>query len=107
VAAEEADAADLAAELLRQAEPEPALPDHLHWIWRAWHRLTDERPWIGGGMAPAHPGRIPWTAVAAWCERRGYGPEEEEALESGIAALDVEFLAWHDEQARERAARQR
>jgi hypothetical protein len=82
------------------AAPEPDLPDWLRWIWRAWWRLHDELPWRSGGMGPARPGRIPWTSVAAWCEWHGYGGDDEAVLEAGLAAMDAEFLAWHDEQQR-------
>ena len=105
VAAEEADAAPLAAALAARAGEEPALPDHLHWIWRAWWRLSDDRPWSGGEMAAPMPRRIPWTAVNAWCLRRGYDDDQEDALEAGLAALDDEYLAWHAEERRRADAR--
>lgn len=83
------------------AEPEPELPASLLWIWRAWWRLSDDRPWVPQGMEAARPGRIPWTAVAAWCDRNGYGPDDEDLLEKGLAAMDAEWLAWHAEQRRQ------
>lgn len=102
MAEEEADAAPLAAALAPQAA-EPELPAWVHWIWRAWWRLSDERPWIAGGMGPSRPGRIPWTAVAAWCAARGYGEDQEDQLEAGLAAMDEEYLSWQAEQARKAA----
>lgn len=78
------------------------LPAWLDWIWRAWWRLTDDRQWRSGGMGPSQPCRIPWSVVAAWCDRHGYGPEDEELLEAGLRAMDDEWLAWWSEQQRQR-----
>lgn len=74
------------------AEGGEDVPGWLMAPWRAWHRLTDDRPWLGGGMAAPIPGRIPWTAVARWAEVHGL---DLEFLDHCIAAMDGEFLDHH------------
>lgn len=86
-----------------QRPHEPQLPDWLFWIWRAWHTLTHERAWIGGGMGPAAPGRIPWSAVMLYCDRLRYGEEDRLLLTRGVAAMDEAFLEWWQEDAARRA----
>ncbi|WP_456316949.1 phage tail assembly chaperone [Teichococcus aestuarii] len=99
--------------LLADLEPEerpeaPEIPDWLIWIWRAWHRLTDERQYIvegisagmGGTLIRSRPAAIPWTAVRRWAEVHGYGPDRAEMLDQCIQAMDGEYLAWSAERAK-------
>lgn len=72
------------------------------WIWRAWHRLDDERQWVSGGMGPSHPAGIPWTAVMAWADRHGLDGETTDLLDHGIRAMDGVYRAWWVEKAREK-----
>lgn len=86
----------------------PELPDWLRWIWRAWSRLHHERPHVVGGFAAplggmtirSVPGRIPWTAVRAWCRHHGHGADDMEMLEGCIAALDDVYLEWWGRQSK-------
>lgn len=70
----------------------PGLPDYALWIWRAWDRLSDERPWRSGGMGPPTPGRIPWTAVRQWAAHHGYDADRMTVLEAGIAVMDAVYM---------------
>jgi hypothetical protein len=76
------------------------LPDWLHWVWRAWHRLHQDRPWVGGGMAAPQPRRIPWAAVMAWSDRHGYGSEQADFLDRCCQVMDAVFLDWWQAQQR-------
>jgi hypothetical protein len=76
------------------------LEDWLHWIWRAWHRLHHDRPWIGGGMAAPQPGRIPWAVVMAWADRHGYPPDQADVLDRCCQVLDGVYLDWWKAQQR-------
>lgn len=71
------------------------IPDHLAWIWRAWHRLHLDRPWWGGGMGPVVPGRIPWATVRDWAAFHDLSGDDMLLLDTCIRALDGEFLAHH------------
>lgn len=51
-------------------------------------------------MGSAAPGRIPWTVVMDWSDRRGYDPDEAEFLERCIGAMDQVYIDWHTEQAK-------
>lgn len=77
---------------MEEAGPDVPLEPAWDWVWRAWQRLTHDRPWQGGGMGPATPGRIPWSVVARWCDVHGHGATEMEFLDLCFAALDAEFF---------------
>jgi len=64
----------------------------LTWIWRAWHRLHQDRPLHGGGMSAPVPGAIAWRDIVLWHDRHGGGLE---MLEFGISQMDIEFIDWH------------
>ena len=83
------------------------MPAWCQWIWRAWHRLSADRAWIGGGFGAPAPGRIPWTAIAAWCRHHDIGADDQELLEAGLDAMDDEYIAWHAERARQEAVHRR
>jgi hypothetical protein len=70
------------------AVPEPAW----EWVWRAWHRLNADRPWLGGGMGPMLPGRIAWRDLLSWCDQNG---GDLDFLDACCFALDTEFIDWH------------
>lgn len=65
-----------------------------HWIWRAWHRLSPERHWQGGGMGPDMPGDIPWTAVMRWADRHGLDGAAADMLDHCIGEMDRVFVKW-------------
>lgn len=72
--------------------PEPTIDDWLMWVWRAWSRLNLDRPYIGGGMSSALPGRIPWRDVVLWGEVHGLSPEDLDFLDHCVIAMDSAFL---------------
>lgn len=73
----------------------PELEPWVLWVWRAWHRLSDDRPWIGGGMAAPTPGRIPWATVMEWADRHGYGQEAANVLDRLIGEMEAEYQDWN------------
>jgi hypothetical protein len=79
------------------AEDLPPAPDvdrQWQWIWRAWHRLSDERPQYGGGMGPLIPGNIPWSLVYRWAEAHGMTRGEMVFLDFCIQRMDRTFHKW-------------
>lgn len=86
-----------------QAETVTALvAPEWRWIWRAWHRLDDERKWIAGGMGPSQPAGIPWSAVRAWAADHGMDGETADLLDHGIQAMDGVYRKWWVENTRQR-----
>ena len=81
--------------LMGEDLPSPDVPEHFLWLWRAWHRLSLDRPWIGGGMAPSVPGRIAWRDVVQWCEWHGREAWEVEMASRVFADMDRVYIAWH------------
>lgn len=77
-----------------EAPAVPVLPEHLDFVLRAWERLQHDRPWIGGGMGPTSPGRIPWRLVIDWARFHNYSHDMIALLDAGIFALDTEYLEW-------------
>lgn len=75
-------------------EDMPVINPAFDWIWRAWHRLSDDRPRYGGGMGPSVPGRIPWTVVAQWCRHHDLTRAEMLLLDACFAVMDVVYLEW-------------
>lgn len=80
------------------------MPDHLQWIWRAWHRLTLDRPWWPGGMGPAVPGRIPWGLVQDWATGHALTFDATLFLDRCLIAMDTVFLEYWTERAKAQAA---
>ena len=72
----------------------PVVDPSLEWIWRAWHRLTDDRPRYGGGMDQPIPGRIPWTVVHQWGRYQRLARGEMGMLDICIGAMDALYLEW-------------
>lgn len=72
------------------------------WVWRAWNRLTADRPWIGGGMGSPSPGNIPWSIVTAWAGVHDYDEDETDMLDLLIQEMDAEYLSWWREEAERR-----
>jgi hypothetical protein len=64
------------------------------WVWRAFMRLSADRPWLGGGMDAPVPGRIPWAVVRAWADAHGMTNEEAEHLDRYLVPMD-EVYAKH------------
>lgn len=66
---------------------------HLHFHWRAFNRLSTDRP-VAFGAGP-----IPWTAIDRYAERHHLAdPDEYERFETLIRAMDRAFLDWNAEQ---------
>jgi hypothetical protein len=82
----------------RLAVEEPPADASLDWIWRAWHRLSDDRPRYGGGMGPSVPGRIPWMVVQAWSRHHRLHRGEMQMLDLCLGAMDAAYIAWWSEQ---------
>jgi hypothetical protein len=72
----------------------PPVDPTLEWIWRAWHRLSDDRPRFGGGMGPPVPGRIPWLTVRLWCRHHDLTKGEMDMLDVCFAAMDAVYIDW-------------
>ncbi len=81
-------------------EADPEIPDWLSGVWRAWHRLHQDRPWRSVGMAGLVPGPIPWRDVMDWCAFHDLAGDDVIFFDALFRALDTEYLTWH-------AARQR
>lgn len=51
---------------------------------------------MGGMVLKSVPRRIPWSAVAGWCELHGRDADDRAFLYRLIRAMDGEYLAhWH------------
>jgi len=87
-------------------EPRP----DLLWIWRAWHRLSTERPHtvigaftaLGGGFIESRPEPIPWSALARWAEHHTLSLQEMALLERCVIALDDAYLKHWSKRFRDR-----
>lgn len=66
------------------------------WIWRAWHRMSIDRPYYGGGMDRPVPGRIPWTMVMQWAREYRLADGERDLLDYCIVRMDVVFADWYN-----------
>lgn len=68
---------------------------HVHewllWAWRAWHRLSFDRPVYIGGLGGALPGRISWRMVVDWAE---YHDQDAEFLDAAVIEMDNVYLEW-------------
>lgn len=104
MAAEDPEAAAHAEAVAQRATP--LEPQH-EWLWRAWNRLSQDRPWIAGGLAAPVPGRIPWSTVADWCERQGYTDDERDFMDAVLEQLDADYLGWWRAQAEQKAKERR
>ena len=81
------------------AVPVDPLPEW-QWIWRAWHRLSAERPHVtqgfsvpmGGTVIEGRPGVIPWSAVQRWAEHHGLTWAEMALLDRVLLAMDGVYV---------------
>jgi hypothetical protein len=55
---------------------------------------------LGLVVIKSRPQRIPWSAVARWCDWHRLPPDEAAFLERCILILDREYLAWMAEKER-------
>lgn len=84
-----------AQEIVDRLLPEvPEVDASLDWIWRAWHRLSDDRPQWGGGMGPSVPGRIPWITLHTWSQHHDLSRAEMAMLDLCIGEMDAVYLTW-------------
>jgi len=67
------------------------------WIWRAWHRLSPDRPFIGGGMGPPVPGNIPWWQIKLWAEDHDMTRSQFRMLDICIRRMDETYRQWFAE----------
>lgn len=51
-------------------------------------------------MGPPSAGRIPWSKVMAWADRRDYDGDQADLLDRLIQELDAEYLDWWREEAK-------
>lgn len=70
------------------------------WVWRAWHRLSLDRPVYGGGMGAMIQGRIPWQLVMAYADRHNH---DAVFLDQAVVQMDSAFLAWSAERMKQAA----
>lgn len=80
--------------------PDLAIDEDLQWIWRAYHRLSASRTWLGGGMGAAIPAPIAFEAVLQWGEYHDYTSAMIDLLDACTVAMDVEYCKYMQEQAR-------
>lgn len=76
---------------------EPDLRADLVWVWQAWHRLSDDRPWRSGGMGPSSPLPIPFRDVIQWVEFYDLTGEDVLYLDRMIRSMDAVFLKYHND----------
>ena len=77
------------------------------WLWRMWWQLHAQRPRDGGGMGASIPRPIPWRDITAWCDRYGFGSDDEELAFACCTAMDgVFFKHWDTEYRRSEAQRE-
>jgi hypothetical protein len=85
-----------------ESKHQPPIDPEFDWIWKAWHRLSDDRPRWGGGMGPSVPGRIPWMTMRLWAEHYRLSAAEMTLLDTGFMALDTAYIEiWIDAQKKE------
>jgi hypothetical protein len=63
-------------------------------VWRAWQRLSRDRPRIGGGMGPSIPGFVPWPTVMEWADRHRLSDDEATFIDVVLTALADFELKW-------------
>jgi hypothetical protein len=83
--------------------PEVTIKPEFQWIWRAWRRLSADRPFIAGGMGPSVPGAIPWAVAIEWARYHGLSRDEFDLMDHCLGRLDETYRQWW----MERAAQQR
>lgn len=90
-----------------EEESDSGIGEHLGEVWRAFWRLSAERPsrlstvFVKDAppMLIAQPGPVPFTAIAAWSARYGHDEDEAEIFQTLIDAMDDEFLKiWREKQ---------
>jgi len=64
------------------------------WLWRAWVRLSRDRPRHGGGFSAPVPGYIPWTTIIAWAEKHRLDDDETTFLDEVLNSLSDFDLKW-------------
>ena len=77
--------------------PTPEVEEWVMWVWSAWQRLSQDRPWRGGGMGPMIPGQIPWQSVRDWCHHRGRSADDVDFADQCIQAMDGVYINWYIE----------
>ncbi|CAB4142716.1 hypothetical protein UFOVP452_33 [uncultured Caudovirales phage] len=90
----------MAAELIGDPGPpeDAEIPAGAEVFWRAFDELHGSRPLAPMGGA----GAIPWAAIDAWARRHAIEGADFDALQTVVAALDREWMAWDREQAARR-----
>lgn len=89
--------AELAAQLPDDWEvpSPPQVPEVWLPVWRAWRRLSADRPMHGGGLGPPVPGRIPWRDIDRWCARHGGDVAEYSEI---FDSMDEVYVRWRIDQ---------
>lgn len=78
---------------------EVEVPYELHWIWRAFWRLTDSRSWLSG-MAAAVPLPIPFRDIVTWADTYEYDEAMLQDLDACIRAMDAVYIGHMQKQAK-------
>jgi hypothetical protein len=74
--------------------PAPNVQPRFRWIWRAWHRLSLDRPYYGGGMGPPVPGNIPWWMIRLWAQDHHMTRGQMLMLDVCIRKMDETYRMW-------------
>ena len=74
--------------------PAPNVNPRYRWIWRAWHRLSLDRPYYGGGMGPPVPGNIPWWQLKLWAQHHGLTRSQFTMLDICVRKMDEVYRTW-------------
>jgi hypothetical protein len=72
----------------------PKVEPGFSWLWRAWVRLSRDRPRFGGGFSAPVPGYIPWLSVMQWAEKNGLDDDDANLLDDVMNALSDFDLRW-------------
>lgn len=98
LAEDDPDAAEMvAARLEDEGEAVEPLP-WCRWAWRAWHTLSDDRQWRGGGMAPPILCGIPWSVARTYADDHGH---DLPLLLRLLRAMDAVYAEWWAEKVKE------
>lgn len=87
--------------VIEEDNPRIEVQPEYAWIWRAWQRLSADRPLaihgammpMGGGIIRSIERRIPWTVVMKWAAWHELDRAETGLLDLCICALDAIYIA--------------
>jgi len=86
--------------------PAPNVDPRWRWVWRAWHRLSPDRPFHGGGMGPSVPGNIPWWQIRLWARDHDMTAGQRHVLDICIQRMDETYRTWSTERQKQEQQQQ-